>query len=264
MVEVELVYGDGSVARIDRTTLDHLVRVGDRTIRCRSLDRRGPLDRSATGASDLGGVRRWTSSQRCSWRRIGWFHPLWCSTENRGTACDRHGCADGSVPELPVGPPGARSANASSCSGAGAADDLARRSRTRSTGATTCSTMTSSACFVRSRSSRAPSTVRPWRRWPRSSRRRGRPPRITRRQVVGADRSGRRDDPVPAPGDAGGLRRAVGRGTRRDGGRSRPAPRPLSGRHRSIRCRPDADDRLGGDRRRPLERVRGRRVGTGP
>ena len=36
-VEVELVYGDGSVARIDRTTLDHLVRVGDRTIRCRSL-----------------------------------------------------------------------------------------------------------------------------------------------------------------------------------------------------------------------------------
>lgn len=36
-VEAELVYGDGSVARIERTSLAHVVHRSDETIRCRSL-----------------------------------------------------------------------------------------------------------------------------------------------------------------------------------------------------------------------------------
>ncbi len=36
-VEAELVYADGSVARIERTTLAHIVHRNDQTIRCRSL-----------------------------------------------------------------------------------------------------------------------------------------------------------------------------------------------------------------------------------
>jgi hypothetical protein len=36
-VEAELVYGDGSIARIEQTTLGHVVHRGDETIRCRSL-----------------------------------------------------------------------------------------------------------------------------------------------------------------------------------------------------------------------------------